>query len=104
RVRVPWPIPYVATVLLQLNQLLVDQHARYDRGTKRLALHQGIRAGEPENRRVTGGWRRLRFELQFFQELLDRTKLHSHTLSSRWVLSLPCITITYWRPHRTRLG
>ena len=86
RVRVPWSIPYVATVLLQLNRLLMDQHARYDRDTERLALRRGIRAGEPENRRGTGGWRRLHCEPQFFHELLDRTKLHSHTLSSGWVL------------------
>jgi len=41
RVRVPWSIPYVATVLLQLNRLLMDQHARYDRDTERLALRRG---------------------------------------------------------------
>src|SRR5215510_652991 len=104
RVRVPWPVPHVTTVLLQLNQLLVDQHTRYDRGTERLALHRGIRAGEPENMRGTGGWRLLRFEPQFFQELLDRTELHSHILSSRWVLPLPCTTIARWRPHGAQLG
>ena len=31
--------------------------------------------------RGTDGLRRLGFEPQFFQELLDRPKLHSHTLS-----------------------
>ena|SRR5437870_5302993 len=38
-------------------------------------------AGEPENIRGTCGWRHLRFEPQFFQELFDRAKSHSHTLS-----------------------
>src|SRR5215467_7854454 len=62
RVRVSWLVPHVATVLLQLNQLPVDQHARHDCGTEHLSLHRSIHTAEPENRRDHGGWRCLHCE------------------------------------------
>src|SRR5262249_9788576 len=82
RVGVPEPAPHGATVVLQLNQLLIHQHTRDDRGTERLSLHGRVRAGEPEDRRRSRGVRRLRCEPQLFQELLDHTESHAHTRSS----------------------
>src|SRR5262249_12422005 len=102
RVEVAWPAPHIATVLLQLNQLLVDQHARHDRGTERLSLHRGICAGESENRRGHGGWTSPHCELQPLEELFDRIKPHTHPRTSRWALPVTPTPMACWRPPRTR--
>src|SRR5262249_44756802 len=79
---VSWLVPHVAAVLLQLNQLPANQHARHDRGTEHLSRNRRIPAAEPENRRGHGGWPGLPRGPPLFQGLPHPIKTHSPTLNS----------------------